>query len=54
MVTTAGGLDGEGGVGVGNQLERGLKGRLQTWHLEAGGKAVTVIYLQGEMERTDS
>lgn len=37
---------------VGDQLELGLTGRLQAWHPEAGGKAVTLIFLQAEMERT--
>lgn len=30
---------------VGDQLELGLTGRLQAWHPEAGGKAVTLIFL---------
>lgn len=29
---------------VGDQLELGLTGRLQAWHPEAGGKAVTLIF----------
>lgn len=29
---------------VGDQVEPGLAGRLQAWHPEAGGKAVTLIF----------
>lgn len=29
---------------VGDQVEPGLTGRLQAWHPEAGGKAVTLIF----------